>query len=397
MARRKAADGSGTIRKKTVTRNGKQYTFWEARYTIGTDPGTGKQIQKSISGKSQKEVAQKLKAITASIDAGTYQAPNKMTVGQWLDTWTAEYLGGVKPRTVESYKSTVDKWLKPAFGAVKLEALSTHAIQTFYNKLTVADGDRKALSPKTVKNVNGVFHRALQQAVANGLIRFNPADNVILPRVEKAELHPLDEQQIADFIKAIKGHPLEYLFLVTLFTGMREGEVLGLTWDCVDFAAGTVTVNKQLSRGQDGCQSCVLVETKTGKARTITPAPFVMKALNQASIQQKERRLKAGREWHNPSNLVFTNELGHYLPHHSVYKSFKKVAASIGCPDTRFHDLRHSYAMASLRAGDDIKTVQENLGHSTITMTMDIYAFVTDQMKHDSAARMEAFITSVSG
>lgn len=91
MAQRKenkrSASGAGTIRKKTVTRNGKDYIFWEARYTEGYDPGTGKQIQRSISGKTQKEVAQKLKAATAAIDAGTYTAPNKMTLGEWLIIW----------------------------------------------------------------------------------------------------------------------------------------------------------------------------------------------------------------------------------------------------------------------------------------------------------------------
>ena len=90
MAARKAAAGTGTIRKKTVTRNGKEYTFWEARYTAGTDPGTGKQIQRSISGKTQKEVAKKLKEVTASLDAGTYIAPSKLTLGEWLDIWARD-------------------------------------------------------------------------------------------------------------------------------------------------------------------------------------------------------------------------------------------------------------------------------------------------------------------
>lgn len=84
MARRSAA-GSGSIRKKVVKRNGKEYVYWEARYTEGTDPGTGRQIQRSVTGKTQKEVSQKLKAATASIDSGTYTSPNKMNLGQWLD------------------------------------------------------------------------------------------------------------------------------------------------------------------------------------------------------------------------------------------------------------------------------------------------------------------------
>ena len=135
MAKKSAAN-SGTIRKKTVTRNGKQYTYWEARYSAGYDPGTSKQIQKSITGKTQKEVSQKLKAVTTSIDDGTYVAPCKLTVGQWLDIWINEYLGGVKPRTADLYKSVVSVKIKPRLGALKLDGLTPHAVQTYFNNLT---------------------------------------------------------------------------------------------------------------------------------------------------------------------------------------------------------------------------------------------------------------------
>lgn len=144
------AAGSGTIRKKTVMRNGKEYSYWEARYTEGYDPGTGKQIQRSVTGKTQKEVAQKLKVATTSIDAGTYIPPSKLTVGEWLDIWQRDYLGGVKPRTADSYRTTVETHLKPAFGAVRLESLPPHEIQRFYNSLQVEKIDRPPLSPKTI-------------------------------------------------------------------------------------------------------------------------------------------------------------------------------------------------------------------------------------------------------
>lgn len=154
---RKAAAGTGTIRKKTVTRGGKTYEYWEARYTEGYDPGTGKQIQRSITGKTQKDVAKKLKEATAAIDAGTYTAPSKMTVGQWLDIWTVEYLGGVKPRTKDNYQGVVKARIKPGLGAVKLDALTPHTIQSYYNSLT-----KEGLAPKTVKNIHGILHKALQ-------------------------------------------------------------------------------------------------------------------------------------------------------------------------------------------------------------------------------------------
>lgn len=385
----KAASGAGTIRKKTVMRNGKEYTYWEARYTIGFDPGTGKQVQRSISGKTQKEVSQKLKAATTAIDAGTYQAPSKMTVGQWLDIWTAEYLGGVKPRTVDSYKSTVKHQIKPAMGAIRLDTLNAHTIQSFYNSL----GDR--LSAKTVKNTHGILHKALQQAVANGYIRFNPADACIIPRAVRKELHPLDESQISTFLRSIRGHRFEALFTITLFTGMREGEVLGLTWDAVDLDKGTFHINKQLQKERGGGGAYSLVPTKNSKGRCITLAPFVLALMKEVRRQQLRWRLQNARCWDNPMNLVFTDELGGHLMPHTVYHRFKAVVEAMGCPDVRFHDLRHSYAVVAIRAGDDVKTVQENLGHATASFTLDIYGHVTEQMKQASASRMEQFIHSV--
>lgn len=265
------AAGSGTIRKKTVIRNGKEYVFWEARYTEGYDPGTGKQIQRSISGKTQREVVQKLKAATAAIDAGTYTAPSKMTVGDWLDIWTTDYLGGVKPFTVASYKGHVKNHIKPAMGAIKLEALSPHTIQEFYNKLGQMNGDKPGLSPKTIKDIHGIFHKALQQAVAAGYIRSNPADACILPRVERKQLNPMDESQIQAFLEAIRGHRYEALFTVTLFTGMRQGEVLGLMWDCVDFDRGIILIDKQLHLEKKRGGQYVFASLKNDKARTIAP------------------------------------------------------------------------------------------------------------------------------
>lgn len=221
---RKAAAGAGSIRKKTVTRNGKEYTYWEARYTEGYDPGTGKQIQRSITGKTQKEVAGKLRAATSSIDSGTYTAPSKMTVGQWLDIWEAEYLGSVKETTAKSYRDQIKNHLKPALGAIRLEALNVHNIQSMYNALCEPQNGGAGLSPKTVHKIHGVLHKALKQAVVIGYIRFNPADACTLPRVEHKELKPLDERESRDFLQAIKGHRFEVLFTVALFTGMRQGD-----------------------------------------------------------------------------------------------------------------------------------------------------------------------------
>ena len=275
---KKTAAGCGNIRKKIIRRGGKEYEYWEARYTVGFDPGTGKQVQKSVSGKTQKEVAQKLKAATAALDDGTYIAPNKMTVAQWLDTWQADYLKGVKPSTVSSYQATIKNHIKPNIGAIRLDALTTHDIQEFYNKRFEGDENRPPLSAKTIKNIHGVLHKALQQAMLNNYIRTNPSNPCILPRVTRKKIKPLNEHQIADFLKGIKGNKYEKMFLVALFTGIREGEVCGLLWECVDFTDGTILIDKQLlslrSGGRGDNEKYALAPPRTARKEP-SPLPLM--------------------------------------------------------------------------------------------------------------------------
>ena len=380
------AHGSGTIRQRPDGR-------WEARYTTGRDGGTGKQVQKSVYGDTQAEVRRKLSAATAAIDAGTYLEPSRLSVGAWLDIWLSTYMDAVKPRTRATYAADVRNHIKPSLGAVKMVALNAHTIQGFYNGLLRKE---KPLSPKSIKNIHGCFHKALKQAVILGYIRFNPADGCTLPRIERTEIKPLDESEISAFLEASKDSKYAIIYRVAIFTGMRQGELLGLTWDCVDFKNGTVTINKQLQRLRGGSGGYHLVAPKNDKPRIITPAETVMQLLRKQKAWQAEWKLKLGAAWENERNLVFTNELGGNLAPQTVYANFKRIAEGIGRPDARFHDLRHTYAVAALRAGDNIKAVQEALGHHTAAFTLDTYAHVTGQMKQDSAARMERYINALS-
>lgn len=295
---RKSVAGMGSIRKKEKVINEKAYTYYEARYTVGIDPGTGKQIQKSISRKTQREVARRLKEITTSIDTGTYLPSCKLTVGEWLNTWISEYTADWKPLTVCNYSKQIKKHLIPRLGAAKLEDLDTHTIQLFYNSLT-----KSGLAPKTVKNIHGVLHAALEQAISNGYIHKNPTAGCKLPKVVRPEIKPLEPEEIAQMLKEAKKDAYDNLFIVAMFTGMRQGELLGLSWDNV-------------------------------KA-----------VIERANIP----------------------------------------------PDVRFHDLRHSFAVTSLYSGDDVKTVQANLGHATAQFTLDVYGHVTQKMRQESAMRMQAF------
>ena len=392
---KKGANGAGSIRKITTTRNGKEYTYWQGRYTEGYDACTGKQIQRSITGKTQKEVAQKLRQITAEIDAKTYVAPCKLSISEWMSIWAQDYLVGVKASTAYLYRRTIELYIDPHLGHIRLDALNAHTVQHFYNELAKpSKPDAAPLSAKSIKNIHGVLHKALQQAVLLNYIRYNPTTACVLPKIVKKEIHPLTDQQTAQLLNLLKGSKYEIPLTVDLFTGLREGELLGLIWDCVDFEKGTILVNKQLRRSQRKGGTYYFSPPKNNKSRTITPAPYVMKLLQAQKVQQARQRLMAGPAWED-SGLVFTNEFGRYISYRAIFDSFKRIVKRIGLSDARIHDLRHTYAVNCIRAGDDIKTVQSNLGHATAAFTLDVYGHFTDDMRSVSAQRMEGFITNV--
>lgn len=385
MAKR-AAQGAGTIRKKTVVRKGKEYTYWEARITTGRDPGTGRQVQRSFTGKTQKEVREKMQAAAVAVNTGSYVTPQKMTVGQWMDTWAADYLGAAKPATVTIYKNNIKNHIKPALGAVGLSDLHPHMVQTFINGLE--------LSPASVRLAYKVLHMALEKAVKLEYIPKNPAAGSELPKLEQKEIHPLDDQQVAALLNAAKGGDIEYLIIVALFTGCRLSELLGLTWDAVNFKQGTITINKQLARPEHRGVT-PFISPKNGKPRTISLAASVMATLKRQQRRQIEQQLKAGPLWDNMYHVVFSTEIGEPLDQWKAEKEFSAVLEAAGLTGIRFHDLRHSYAVNAIRAGDDIKTIQGNLGHASAAFTLDRYGHFTERMKQDSATRMEGFMKNV--
>lgn len=379
----RTANGSGAIRKRSDGR-------WEARYIVGYDPITGKQIRKSIYGKTQKEVRTQLTKVTAEIDEGEYFQPTNIKVGAWFETWLDEYICNNKPATQGAYREHIKIHLKPYLGNTLLSKLSPQQIQALYRKLM----EEKELSPKTIKNIHGVLHKSLEQARKLGYIKFNPSDPVVLPRVEKKQVKTLDTPDLAAFLKAIEGNRYELELYVDVFTGLRQGELLGLTWDCVDFENNMLLINKQHNRAK-GEKDYKFGTLKNDQIRMLTVPQEVMDALKKQQERQKLWAMAAGDLWDNADNLVFTNEFGRYENNKTLYLNFKRIAASMGFQNMRFHDLRHTYAVNSLKAGDDIKTLQENLGHATASFTLSTYAHATRTMKVESANRMAKFIESI--
>ncbi len=294
-AAKRGANGTGSIRERTRrSKNGKQIKYWEGRVTVGFDPWTGKQIQRSVTGNTQKEVTQELNQRIHDMDIGEYVSPADLTVSEWLDDWAGNFLTGVKPRTKDSYRTTVETHLKPMLGKVVLQKLTPRDVQVCINRLTEGMEEEGGLSAKTVKNIHGVLHKALEQAVALGYLAKNPATGTNLPRVMRKRIHPFTMEQVKKFVRICHGLRFGILFLVTLFTGAREGEILGLTWDCVDFDNDLITIEKQLQKVRKSGGKYRLVPTKTDKTRYIRVAPFVMDLLRKQKAQQSRGGLRRG-------------------------------------------------------------------------------------------------------
>lgn len=282
--------------------------------------------------------------------------------------------------------------IAPALGAVELQAVRGTQVQKLYNSMT-----RAGLSGKTVKNVSAVLHKAFSVALKQGIIAANPCDAAELPKVEHKEIRPLADDEIPLFLSAIDGSPMRNAYALCLFAGLREGECLGLSWNQVDFEKGRITVSQQLQREKvKGGRYYIAPSTKSGKPRTVEPPRIAFEYLRAERVKQMENRLKAGPMWSNPDDLVFTDETGGHYAIHTFYKRFKAIAASIGRPDARPHDLRHTAATVAIASGADVKSVQELLGHATASFTLNVYAHTSEQMMKDTAARVQSYYDNMA-
>ena len=246
---------------------------------------------------------------------------------------------------------------------------------------------------------NGVLHSALDKAVEVEYTAKNYSSVCSIPKVIQPEIKPLNKEEQQRLFAALKGEEFEDLILVDLFTGLRCGELIGLTWDCIDFDKGIIHVKKQLCapRVKGGGGKCYWGTLKNGKTRIVQPAPFVMNVLKHHRAVQAQQKLTAGSLWDEGDfpGLVFTHPNGYHYIQPTIWKEFQKILQKAGLDHYRVHDLRHTFAVNSIKAGDDIKTIQENMGHFSAAFTLDRYGHVVDEMRKASSDRMQKLIESM--
>jgi integrase len=368
---------------------------WEVRYSLGTNPATGKRRMATTTVKGNRRAAEKeLRRLLRTLDDGSHVDPNRMTVRQWLTTWLSAVRSEISPKSHERYSEIVDHFLIPALGNLPLTKLAPSHIQQAYNEWATGgrrDGKDGGLSPRTRRHIHRILSSALVRAVEQQVLARNPADvfKKRLPKVERHEMTTLSADQSARLLAAIKHTRIYWPVLLALSTGMRRGEVFALRWKNVDLERGSLRVTESLEQTKSGIR---FKAPKTDRTRSITLPSFAIDELRRLKRQQAEELLTLGIRQSGEA-LVCARADGLPLQPQSLTHQFTRLICRVKeLPRVRFHDLRHSHATQLLLAGVHPKIAQERLGHATITTTLDLYSHVTETMQSDAAERLDAIL-----
>ena len=390
QAQKKAKRASAEGRRRRGHGEGAIFQRGDGRWVASVDYGwvNGKRKRKDLYGKTRAEVREKLAREVQRRRDGLAPAPERLTVGQFLDDWLRDVVKPNKtPNTYAAYEVKVRKYLKPALGRHRLARLGPEHVQAFMTAAQEVD----KVSATTVRDARTVLGIALGQAIRWGMVSRNAAELTTSPRVKVREVEPLDFDRARAFLEAIRGHRLEALFRVALALGIREGEALGLRWQDVDLDGRVVRIRKQLQVNPQ-TRILELVDVKSTRSRrSINLLDFAIRALRDHRARQLEDRLRAGEAWQDwqGAGLVFTDERGGAIPARNMLRMFDKLRTAAGLPGLRFHDTRHTCATFLLVQGVSERVVMEILGHSSLAMTQR-YAHVLPPLRQDAADRLDA-------
>ena len=340
-------------------------------------------VRRDYYGRTRREVQDKLATALRAQRDGVLLAKTDQTLSAYLEQWLETMAKpSVRPRTFENYRLNVRR-ARELLGRIRLGELTPAAIQGAYAALL-----RRGLAPRSVWQMHMVLHRALRQAVLSGALVRNPVDGVSRPRASHHEIRTLTIDEVKRLFEITRDHRLHALWVVLATTGVRLGEALGLKWEDVDFNLGRLSIRRSLQR--EAHVGFVLVEPKTAKSRrSVYLAPGTIQALKEHLVRQENERQLARDLWQPKHDLVFKSELGKPMQDGQVSWSFHQALAKAGLPRIRIHDLRHTAATQLLERGVHPKVVQEMLGHSTITLTLDTYSHVMPGLHVQAAAQMQ--------
>ena len=379
-----------------VARKGSRY------YAVvyeGFDAFTGKdKYRRHAAGDTRKAAEKLLGDLVKRLHDGDYRAPERITFGDYLlERWLPTKRAQLRLSTFSSYKNKIELHVLPHLGAIPLQKLQPEDLDTFYAHL-LTDGKRNGagggLAPKTVRIIHGILRKALADAMRKGTVTRNVADLADAPKVRlggSRDMTVWAADELRDFLASIEDSEWYVPMFLAANTGMRRGEILGLTWRNVDLDTARLTVIQQILSVE---YEAKVADVKTSHSRrTIDLDPRSVAVLKAWRRQQLERKLATGQR--KDEGFVFTRDDGGPIHPDAFSQSWERLVRTSVFRRIRLHDLRHTHATILLKAGVPVKVVSERLGHSSPAFTMTVYQHVLPGMQADAAAAFSAAVFGV--
>ena len=368
---------------------------WEITIDTGRDVASGKRLRHFETVSGTKNAAQhRLAELLVSIEQGAYvKQKRKLTLAIWLQEWLAGHVtGNLTPKTAESYRHELNKYIIPRLGGIRLNELRPHHVQHYVAEVLSAGRRRSTggLSNRTVQYHYRILSKALDDAIIMGLLAVNPCKGVRPPRPARHDIPAIGPDELLMLMAAIKSSSYYLYYHTLLLTGLRRSELLALKWRDIDLGLASIYVSHSLQKLDDG--KVVIKEPKTASSRRLVDlSSSLALLLGEYREAQKLQRVILGQGLRD-DDFVFCHDDGSPLNPSTVTHSFSRVAVSAGMPQLRLHDLRHIHATMMLKAGIHPRVVQERLGHSTIATTLDIYSHTVPGMQKAAAERLDTLL-----
>lgn len=350
------------------------------RVSMGKDPVTGKYPQKRFSGyKSKTQARQEKKRIELEVKQGTYLVDQDIKLATFLQKWLDHKSKHVTEGTMSHYRPYVNKHLIPHLGHVDIGKVKPSHIQQLYDYYV----EEEILTNTSIKHMHRILHNAYNAAIKWEYVSRNPCLGASPPAPEKKMMQTWDEIDIQTFLEENMNHRLYMFYLLALSTGMRKGELLGLTWDNIDFTNSVLAVTQAVRKKKGGGYELGKVKTKYAE-RTISLFDHVNEALKKHKKDQMAYKME-NRQSYEDQGLVFATGNGTFFSPHNIQRYWAQSLKESAVKPIRFHDLRHTHATLLLKMKEHPKVVQERLGHSSITVTLDLYSHVMPNIQKEAA------------
>ncbi len=369
-----------------IAKKGK--TYYAVVYE-GINQATGKGRHRwHAAGSTRKEAERLLTELVKRRHDGDYRSPERVTFGEYLERWLPTQRQPLSASTFSSYQRNIRLHVLPYVGFVPIHRLTPEDLDNLYATLLEGrqNGAGGALGPKTVRLVHSVLHKALADAQRKGSVSRNVADLADPPKISaraRPKMTVWNADELRRFFDLIGSHDLHAAYYVSANTGMRRGEVLGLTWKVMDFGNARLSVAQNVTAPD---YKVIVSDVKSAHSlRTIDLDERTVSVLRSWRKRQFETYMQTGVR-SDDSGFVFARPSGHPLHPDSFSQAFERLITKLDLPRIRLHDLRHTHATLLLKAGIPVKVVSERLGHASVAFTMQVYQHVLSGMQADAAA-----------